>query len=96
MVERASLAGLDDRPHAEVFASDPRTIRLSLSAGEELPPHSHSGRQVLIHVLSGRLSVAVDDDCHEVGAGELLRFDGEREVAPTALEDATALVVLAP
>jgi mannose-6-phosphate isomerase-like protein (cupin superfamily) len=95
VTERAALAALEGTPHAEVFAADPRTIRLTLAADEAIPPR-HPDRDVLIHVLSGRLSVSVGDETHELGAGELLRFDGDRDVAPTALEASTALVVLAP
>jgi quercetin dioxygenase-like cupin family protein len=96
MAERATLSDLDGAPHAEVFAADPGTIRLTLAADERIAPHSHPDTEVLIHVLSGRLSVAIEDETYELGAGELLRFDGGREVAPTALEDSSALVVLAP
>ena len=48
---------------------------------------------------SGPETVRLDDldgEDHRVETGELLRFDGERTVKPTAREDATALIVLAP
>lgn len=96
MVERVALADLEGTPHAEVFADQPRTVRLALAADERIPAHSHPDRHVLIHVVAGRLSVTIEEETYELGAGELLRFEGDREVAPTALEDSTALVVLVP
>jgi hypothetical protein len=94
VVARRSPSNLGESPHAEVFA-EPRTIRLALAAEEGLPAHTDPDRTVPIHVLSGRLSVAVDDERHELCAGELLRFDGARQAAPTELGTSTALLVLA-
>jgi uncharacterized cupin superfamily protein len=51
---------------------------------------------VLFHVLEGAVDVALDGDPHRVEAGEILRFEGASAVEPTAREDSTALVVLAP
>jgi hypothetical protein len=44
------------------------------------------------------MEVALDDETHALAAGDLLRFDGRREVAPTAGPDerVTALVVFTP
>ncbi|WP_255151239.1 cupin domain-containing protein [Halorarius halobius] len=80
---------------APVFDGDPRVVRLSLSAGEERPRHSHPDRVVVCHVVEGRLDLRLDGDPLEVGAGELVRFDGAREVAPRALDDTRAVLVLA-
>lgn len=41
------------------------------------------------------MAVTVGEDRHELRAGELLRFDGERDVAPNALEKSVAVIVLA-
>ena len=38
----------------------------------------------------------LDGDPHRVEAGEVLRFEGESAVEPTAREESVALVVLAP
>ena len=76
-------------------AGDPRVLQLSLAAGEERPPHSHPDRVVVCHVVEGRLDLHLDGESHDVRAGEVTRFDGVREVAPRAVEDTRALLVLA-
>ena len=95
-MEQVTLGDLDARPHAAVFESGPKTVRLALDAGDGIAAHTHPGKDVLFHVLDGEMEVALDGDPSTVATGEVLRFDGEREVAPTALTDASALVVLAP
>lgn len=82
------LTDLDPDPHATVFASDPRTVLLELDEGEGMPEHDHPDTDVVFLVLDG--------DTHELGGGDVVRFDGARSVEPRALEDSTALVVLAP
>lgn len=95
--DRARVADLDGEPHADAFpGKEPKTIRLSLAAGERVPEHEHPDRTVLFHVLEGAVDVALDGDSHPVEAGEILRFEGESAVEPTAREDSVALVVLAP
>ncbi len=91
-----TLADLDDHPHATVFEGEPRTIRLELDADESVPAHSHPGRTVVLHVVAGHLAVDLDGTTHDLRAGQVLRCDGDREIAPTAHEPTTALVVLAP
>lgn len=91
------LDDLDGEPHASAFpGEEPKTVRLSLAAGEGVAEHTHPDRTVLFHALAGSFDVALDGDDHRVESGELLRFDGERSVEPTAREDGTALIVLAP
>lgn len=96
MPDVVTLADLTATPHAEVFADRPRTVRLSLDAGESMPAHSHPGEAVLFHVLSGELELSLDGEPHVLAAGDLVRFDGEREVEPHAVTDSVALVVFAP
>lgn len=96
MVETTRLDALTGSPHATVFAEEPRTIRLTLEAGESVPEHRHPEATPLIHVVEGELDVAVDGETHALTAGELLRFDGRKSVSPTAREDSVAVVVLAP
>jgi uncharacterized protein (DUF2249 family)/quercetin dioxygenase-like cupin family protein len=96
-VDRVRIADLDGEPHADAFpGKEPKTIRLSLDAGDRVPGHQHPDRTVLFHVLAGTVDVALDGDPHRVEAGAILRFEGESAVEPTAREDSTALVVLAP
>ena len=95
--EAVRLDDLDAEPHARAFpGTEPKTVRLSLDAGESVAEHDHPDRTVLFHALEGAFDVALDGEEYHVEAGELLRFDGERSVEPTAVDDATALIVLAP
>lgn len=93
--ELVSLDDLTAEPHAELFSDRPRTVRLRLDAGESMPPHRHPGQDVLIYVVEGELSLGLDDESHSLEAGDAIRFSGDREVAPEAKSDATALVVFA-
>lgn len=96
MTDVASLDGLTATPHDQPFpGAEPKTVRLQLSAGERVPAHSHPDRDVLVYVVTGDLTVELDAETHELSAGDLLRFDGRREISPVARTDATALVVLA-
>lgn len=94
MVETARLDEVNGRPGATVFDGEPRVVRLALDAGESVPEHDHPGATVLLVVRRGVLDVTVDGETHTLGAGELIRFDGERSVAPAAREDSVAMVVL--
>lgn len=97
MPEITTLDELTKSPHAEVFEKRrPRTVRLTLDAGEGVPAHSHPGTDIVLHLLSGRLELSLDDETHEVESGQLVRFSGERQVSPHALEPSTAVIVLAP
>jgi quercetin dioxygenase-like cupin family protein len=95
--ERTTLSDLDDTPHAEVFETRrPRTVRLELDADERVPRHTHEGTNVVLHLLSGRLELTLDDETYDLTAGEVIRFSGDREVSPYAVEPSTAVVVFAP
>lgn len=94
MVQRASLGELSDRTNQPVFASDPRTVRVSLDPGEGIDEHSHPGTDILFVVVEGALELQLDDERYETTGGDLLRFDGERTIAGEASEPTTVLVVL--
>ncbi|QZP39591.1 cupin domain-containing protein (plasmid) [Halobaculum magnesiiphilum] len=97
MTEIRTLMDIDGQPHANVFPdSEPKTIRLRLSEGDEVAPHSHPGRDIVFYLVEGTVEVKLDDDRYEVTAGDIARFEGEREISPRALEDSTALIVLSP
>lgn len=96
-MEVTALADLTETPHAEVFENrDPRTVRLQLGEGESVLPHTHPETHVVLHLLSGRPERSLDGETHEVVAGELVQFSGDREVSPRAVEPATAVLVFAP
>jgi len=95
-MDRVALDDLTATPHAHPFDGDePKTVRLALSAGESVPEHTHPGRTVVCYVRSGTLDLGLDGADHRLTAGDLARFDGGRDVAPTAREDCEALLVLA-
>lgn len=97
MVETASLDELTERPREVAFPeTEPRTVRLSLDEGEAVPAHRHPEREIVVHLVSGRLDVRVDGESNVLESGDLLRFDGRKEVSPRAEADSTALLVLAP
>ena len=95
-VKRAHLPSLDAEPHANAFpTSEPKTIRLTLDAGERVDPHTHPGRDIVLYVVDGAIDLELDGDAHALAAGDVGRFEGEREISPVAREPSTALVVLA-
>jgi len=91
-----TLAGLEGQPHANVFPdSEPKTVRLTLSAGEEVASHSHPGRDIVFYLIEGQIELQLGENTHEVTAGDIARFEGEEDISPRAVEDSTALIVLA-
>jgi quercetin dioxygenase-like cupin family protein len=90
------LPDFEATPHANVFPDvEPKTIRLTLDADERVDPHTHPGRDVVFHLIDGAIDLDLDDERHALAAGDVARFDGEREISPVARESSTALVVLA-
>lgn len=68
-VERISVPDIEGEPHARVFAEEPRTVRLRLDAGESVPGHRHSGEDVLLYVVEGRVTLSVGEERHELVNG---------------------------
>jgi len=96
MAEKASLDDLTAAPHARPFeAGEPMVIYLALEAGESVDPHTHPDRRIVLSVRSGRIDLALDGESYTLTAGDVIRFDGRREVSPAAVEDSEALIVLA-
>lgn len=93
MADTISLDELPASPHAKLF-DEPLTIRLELAAGERVDPHTHPERTIVLHLLSGRVDLSLDGDVHELESDDVIRFDGRRDVSPTAVEDSEALLVL--
>jgi len=82
MVETASLDDLTETPREVAFpGSEPKTVWLTLAAGEAVPAHRHPDREIVVHAVSGRLDVRVDGESNVLDPGDLLRFDGRREVS---------------
>jgi quercetin dioxygenase-like cupin family protein len=96
MPEQTSLDELDAAPHARPFAAgEPMVIRLALSADERVDPHTHPDREIVLHLRSGRIELDLDDETYELDSDDVIRFDGQRELSPYAVEDSEALIVLA-
>lgn len=88
------LATLADDERGVLFES-PRTVRLSLAAGESAPTHQHPEATVIFAVHEGRCDLQVGEETLDLEAGDVARFDGDQDIAPMAREDLRALVVLA-
>lgn len=96
MPQIRSLEALKGTPHAHVFpGEEPRTVRLSLGSGDEIPSHNHPGRDIVMYVVTGRIEVHLDEETHELDGGDISRFTGEQDIAINAVEQSTVLVVLA-
>jgi mannose-6-phosphate isomerase-like protein (cupin superfamily) len=97
MPQIQQLRELEGVPHATVFSDgEPRTIRLTLDAGERVDPHQHPGRDIVLYLVEGAMTLHLDDETFELEDGDVTRFDGEYEISPVAIEPSTALIILAP
>ena len=74
--------------------AEPRTVLLTLDAGEEVPRHDHPGRTVVCSLRSGRLRFESDEESVELESGDVLRVEGDREVSLVAEADSEALIVV--
>jgi len=91
-----TLSDLDGAPHANAFPdSEPKTIRLTLDAGERVPAHAHPDREIVCYLVAGAIELQLDDQTHDLAAGDIAHFDGDQDIAPRAIEPSTALIVLA-
>lgn len=96
MTTITQLDELDGHPHANVFPeNEPKTIRLTLDKGEKVASHSHPGREIVFYLIDGAIELKLDDQTYELRAGDVAHFEGEQEIAPSAVEESTALIVLA-
>jgi len=94
--EIRDLDALDGEPHANPFPdTEPKTVRLRLDEGESVPAHTHPGRRIVLYLVDGEIELALGEDTHRVTAGDVARFDGDQEIEPRAIQDSTALIVLA-
>lgn len=92
-----TLAALDGVPHARAFPdAEPKAIRLTLDADEEIPAHTHPDREIVLYLISGELALSVGNETDTLEAGDIARFEGEEKISPRAIEASTALLVLAP
>lgn len=95
MISKTSFDQLEATPHANAFPQkEPKIIRLKLEAGESVATHSHPGRDIVLFLLSGEIELRLDGTPHLVEAGDIVHFDGDQDILPTANEYSIALLVL--
>jgi quercetin dioxygenase-like cupin family protein len=91
-----NLDNLEAEPHANPFPdTEPKTVRLTLDEGDSVPAHSHPGRDIIFYLIEGEIELTLGDETYQVTAGDVARFDGDQDIAPEALADSTALIILA-
>jgi quercetin dioxygenase-like cupin family protein len=91
-VEKRSLDETDEKTVARLF-DVPQTLRLELDGGEQRPEHSHPGKEILLFLHEGELDIRLDGESHTVKEGDAIRFSGESDISPRAVEDTVALLV---
>jgi quercetin dioxygenase-like cupin family protein len=92
--EQVSVPAASEGTRTLLFES-PKTVALSLAAGESVPPHRHPDSDIVLLVRSGELDLRLGESTHRVTAGDAIRFDGDRDISPEAVTDSEAVLVLA-
>jgi quercetin dioxygenase-like cupin family protein len=75
-------------------ARDLEVLRLSLRAGESLPPHRVAG-DITVQCLAGMIEVGLPGHRARLQAGELVYVPGDVAHDVLAVQDAAALVTIA-
>lgn len=70
-------------------------VRIELSAGAEVPEHTHPHEQAGT-VASGQISIRIGDETRDVGAGGAYLIPGDVPHFVRALEPSTLVEVFAP
>lgn len=83
-----------EKTRALFKSADLEVMRLVLTAGKSLPPHSVPG-EITVHCLEGALLVTAEGRSHALAAGQLLYLAGGVMHGVTALQDSSALVTIA-
>lgn len=90
-MEKTDVVGGDAA--VERLFDAPQTLRLELGEGDERPEHQHPGKEILLFVHEGMLSLLLGDERHRVEEGDAVRFSGDQNISPRAVEDTVALLV---
>lgn len=71
---------------------------LTFAPGQSLPPHKHPGSAVLVHALTGTLTVSLGEESRTLTAGEVLLAQGENVlgILNAGAEPAAVFVTLSP
>ncbi|MCX2819704.1 MAG: quercetin dioxygenase-like cupin family protein [Methanobacteriota archaeon] len=91
MVERKTVG--DGDAVVDRLFDVPQTLRLKLSEGYERPEHQHPGKEITLFVHQGALSLLLGDQRHRVEEGDAIRFSGDQDISPRAIEDTVAVLV---
>ncbi|MDY6765390.1 MAG: cupin domain-containing protein [Halobacteria archaeon] len=91
MPEKVSIRDLKGTV-ARVF-DEPQTLRLKLEGGESRPEHQHPGKEVVLYVVEGSLTLSLGDRTYNLEEGDAIRFSGDQDISPKANEDVSALLV---
>ncbi len=86
-----ALAGA--RTTALVKTEGLEVIRLVIPRGKEIPTHATRG-EITVQCVEGRVAFTTGGITHELGAGELLYFQGEQPHSIVGIDDASLLVTI--
>ena len=93
--ELVHLPDLEGDGRAVLFEGAPKTVRLALEEGDQVPAHQHPDSEIVCYVIEGTLDVTLGDETVELVAGDAARFSGDQDISPAARDDSVALLVLA-
>ena len=71
---------------------------LNLKAGQEIPPHKHEDSDLILHVITGKGELNVDDKITNITVGDVVYCEGKEtfSLKNNSNEDTSCFVVLAP
>ena len=84
----------DERTVALFKTEDLEVMRLVLTAGKSLPPHTVAG-EITIQCIEGRIDVTLDGASRVLDAGDLIYLARDVVHGVVAIEDASVLVTIA-
>lgn len=80
----------------EESSPDVGMVRVSVPAGTGMPPHRHSGSDVILTPMSGAVRISKDDEVVDIGVGHTLLILKDETVAlHNPHEDAAEVLVAA-
>jgi quercetin dioxygenase-like cupin family protein len=93
IVNLSEAAESEPRHRALVKTSQFEAIRLSLTAGEEIPEHHVEGFAT-VHCLLGSIEMILNDQTVTMTSGDWLYLDQRQQHAIRAIDRATLLVTI--
>ncbi|MFB6283321.1 MAG: cupin domain-containing protein [Halobacteria archaeon] len=80
-----NLGEIATGPTEKLF-QNPTTVGLNLERDDEIPPHSHPGTEIVLHLCEGEIELGLDDERLTLKGGDVTKFDGGKEISLKALE----------